>query len=143
MRPILLLLLLATMTVVNAQPYKLYGLTANGGANGLGVMYSLLSDGSNYQLLYSFGAGADGARPYGGLTIALGSKLFGTTRAGGSMGKGTIFSFDTLTNVYTKLADFTGVNGASSFRGLDLLQWDAVWGSPAWRRGQWWDGVCI
>ena len=101
------------MTVVNAQPYKLYGLTANGGANGLGVMYCLFSDGSNYQLLHSFGGGADGARPYGGLAIALGTKLFGTTRAGGSMGKGTIFSFDTLTNIYTRLADFTGANGAS------------------------------
>jgi uncharacterized repeat protein (TIGR03803 family) len=99
-------------TAVNAQPYKLYGLTANGGANGLGVLYTVLSDGSGYQLLYSFGASTDGARPYGGLTIALGSKFFGTTRAGGSMGKGTIFSFDTITNVYTKLADFTGTNGA-------------------------------
>jgi uncharacterized repeat protein (TIGR03803 family) len=113
MRPILLFLLLAATMAVNAQPYKLYGLTANGGANGLGVLYSILSNDSSYQLLYSFGAGTDGARPYGGLTIALGTKLFGTTRAGGSMGKGTIFSFDTITNVYTKLADFTGANGAS------------------------------
>ena len=97
-----------------AQPYKLYGLTANGGANGLGVLYSILSDDSSYQLLYSFGAGTDGSRPFGGLTIAPGTKLFGTTRAGGSMGKGTIFSFDTITHVYTKLADFSGV-GTTGF----------------------------
>ena len=113
MRPILLFLLLAATMAANAQPYKLYGLTANGGANGLGVLYSILSNDSSYQLLYSFGAGTDGARPYGGLTIALGTKLFGTTRAGGNMGKGTIFFFDTFTNVYAKVADFTGANGAS------------------------------
>jgi uncharacterized repeat protein (TIGR03803 family) len=113
MRPILLFLLLAATMAAKAQPYKLYGLTANGGANGLGVLYSILSDDSSYQLLYSFGAGTDGSRPFGGLTIAPGTKLFGTTRAGGSMGKGTIFSFDTITHVYSKLADFTGVNGAS------------------------------
>jgi uncharacterized repeat protein (TIGR03803 family) len=113
MRPLLLFLFLFIAVAANAQPYKLYGLTANGGANGLGVLYTILSDGTGYQLLYSFGAATDGARPYGGLTIALGTKLFGTTRAGGSMGKGTIFSFDTITNVYTKLADFTGANGAS------------------------------
>jgi uncharacterized repeat protein (TIGR03803 family) len=124
MRSILLFLLVAATVAAKTQPYKLYGVTANGGVNGLGVLYSILSDGSGYQLLYSFGAGADGARPYGGLTIAPGSKLFGTTRAGGTMAKGTIFSYDTITNVYTKLADFTGANGASPSG--DLTYYDGM-----------------
>jgi uncharacterized repeat protein (TIGR03803 family) len=111
MRSILLFVLLCVSMVVSAQPFKLYGLTANGGGSGFGVLYTILSNDSGFQVLHSFGGGAAGARPYGGLTIA-GTKLYGTTKDGGSSGMGTIFSFDTLSLTFQKVADFTGSNGA-------------------------------
>jgi uncharacterized repeat protein (TIGR03803 family) len=110
MRSILLFVLLSVSAAVNAQFFKLYGLTANGGADGFGVLYTILSDGSGYQVLHSFD-GPGGARPYGGLTI-IGSKFYGTTKEGGSGGVGTIFSFDTASLAFQKLADFAGTNGA-------------------------------
>jgi uncharacterized repeat protein (TIGR03803 family) len=111
MRTILAFLLLCGSASISGQTYKLYGLTANGGANGFGVLYTLLSDGSGYQVLHSFDGAATGGRPYGGLTIA-GTKLYGTTKDGGSSGMGTIFSFDTVSLAFQKVADFNGSNGA-------------------------------
>jgi uncharacterized repeat protein (TIGR03803 family) len=109
MRPLLIFVLLSVSAAVSAQ-FKLYGLTANGGANGFGVLYTTMSDGSGFQALYSFPGGTGSARPYGGLTL-VGTKLYGTTRAGGSSGQGTIFSFDTTSQTFQKAADFTGSNG--------------------------------
>jgi len=60
-------------------------------------------DSSNYKVLYSFGAGSDGANPLAGL-VHVGGKLYGTTLNGGSYicytrssygGCGTVFSITT------------------------------------------------
>src|SRR5438046_874205 len=107
MRPLLLILLLSCLHVSNAQ-VKMYGTTAAGGAGGFGVLFSVHSDGSNYQVLYPFAGGTDGANPYASVVMGMGSKLYGTTRNGGASGNGTIFSYDTLTHTYLKAADFTG-----------------------------------
>jgi uncharacterized repeat protein (TIGR03803 family) len=49
--------------------------------------------GANFSGVYSFGGGtADGANPYGNLTLS-GSALYGMTSGGGGNGGGTIFSF--------------------------------------------------
>lgn len=111
MRPLLLILLLSCLRVTYAQ-VKMYGTAAAGGANGFGVLFSVNSDGSNYQVLYSFAGGADGATPYASVVMGTGTKLYGTTRNGGASSNGTIFSYDTLTHTYLKAADFTGANGA-------------------------------
>ena len=55
MRSILLFGLLFGSVAAGAQPYKLYGLTANGGTSGFGVLYTILSDGSGYRLIASDG----------------------------------------------------------------------------------------
>lgn len=111
MRPLLLILLLSCLRVSYAQ-VKMYGTTAAGGANGFGVLFSINSDGSSYQVLHSFAGGADGANPYASVVMGTDSKLYGTARNGGSSGNGAIFSYDTLTHTYAKAADFTGANGA-------------------------------
>lgn len=112
MRSIILFVLVGVSTAISAQSFKLYGLTASGGANGFGVLYTILSNNTGYQVLHSFDGGAGGARPFGGLVLA-GTKLYGTTKDGGSSGLGTIFSYDTLSQVFAKVADFTGSNGAA------------------------------
>ena len=69
----------------------LFGTTYYGGGNnGPGTVYSIKTDGSDFQVVHSF-AGSDGAQPIGNLTL-VGSTLFGTTLYGGTNNVGTIFS---------------------------------------------------
>lgn len=78
--------------VISLKGYVMYGTTSAGGANGLGTIYQISTDGSGYKVLYSF-AKSTGATPgYGSLAIA-GSAVYGTTQAGGSAGQGVVYRF--------------------------------------------------
>jgi uncharacterized repeat protein (TIGR03803 family) len=69
-----------------------YGVTSFGGTKNAGTIFKMTSAGKE-TVLYSFGtagSGFDGVNPSGSLTI-VGNKLFGTTTAGGSYGKGTVY----------------------------------------------------
>jgi len=73
----------------------LYGTTLgedgpNKFGTGYGTVFSVNTDGSNFQTLHSFRA-TDGYSPIGGL-MASGSTLFGITELGGAHGGGTVFS---------------------------------------------------
>ena len=74
----------------------LYGSTAavHNGDKGLGTLYSINTDGSNFQTLHTF-TGSDGMNPQASLT-AIGSTLYGTTAGPRSgqpdLNRGTIFS---------------------------------------------------
>ena len=74
---------------------RLYGMTYEGGADGLGNIFSVGIDGSDYENLYSFAGGTDGQWPRGDLTLSDGT-LFGTTFDGGvnpfPNGYGTVFA---------------------------------------------------
>jgi len=82
---------------------NLYGTTELGGSgdgewcgilNGCGVAFELSpqSDGSwTERVLHSFGSGADGANPDGGLSFDGAGNLYGTTYNGGTFGSGTVF----------------------------------------------------
>src|ERR1035437_2435439 len=89
---------------------QLWGMTGLGGANDLGVIYSVNLDGSNYQVRYSFESN-NGSHPNGGLIKATNGKLYGLTPFGGTNDMGVIFSFDTTTGTYTKLYDFNLTDG--------------------------------
>jgi len=89
---------------------QLWGMTGLGGANDLGVIYSINLDGSNYQVRHSFDS-INGSRPNGGLIKASDGKLYGLTPFGGVNNMGIIFSFDTTTNTFTKLYDFNLTDG--------------------------------
>ena len=85
-----------------------------------GTIFSINTDGSNYQLLHSFRGGAtDGSEPYGGVTVS-GSTLYGMTFSGGGSNLGTIFSFKPPTYLLdvVKSGDGTG-KVASSPSGID------------------------
>ena len=60
----------------------LYGMTLSGGANGNGTIFSINTDGSGFQNLFSF-SGTNGDNPHGSLTLS-GSTLYGMTSAGGA-----------------------------------------------------------
>src|SRR5271155_5666587 len=69
----------------------LYGMTSEGGANNDGNIFSVHLDGSGFKDLYDFKGTPDGANPNGSL-ILLGNMLYGMTEAGGTSGKGSIFT---------------------------------------------------
>ena len=94
----------------------LYGTTRSGGSAGDGTVYSINTDGSNYQIVHTFlGGASDGALPYTELT-QVGSLLYGTTTAGGSANLGTAFSMNLDGSNFQVLYSFSsnGFYGPSS-----------------------------
>jgi len=76
----------------------LYGTASAGGSGGAGVVFSLNTGGSGFTTLHNFtpldavtATNTDGAFPASGLVLSNGV-LYGTTPAGGSGGKGVVFS---------------------------------------------------
>jgi uncharacterized repeat protein (TIGR03803 family) len=108
-----LVVVLSSWIEVSAQT-KIYGTTSEGGAQGAGVLYSMNTDGTNYQVLYSFQNAPDGVEPLGKLVPGPGGRLYGFTPLGGASGHGTIFSWDTAAGVYQKLIDLDSVHAADA-----------------------------
>jgi uncharacterized repeat protein (TIGR03803 family) len=123
---------------------KLYGTASAGGAGGHGVVFSIGTNGANFTTLHSFtpldtltATNADGAIPYGGLVL-LSNTLYGTTFAGGSSGRGTIFSLSTNGSGFTVLHHFTATHsvthtntdGASPSAGL-ILSSNVLYGTAS------------
>jgi uncharacterized repeat protein (TIGR03803 family) len=70
----------------------LFGMTNGGGADALGVIFGINTDGSDFEIEQSFAGGAsDGAGPVGDLLVS-GSMFYGMTSGGGSSNDGVIFS---------------------------------------------------
>jgi uncharacterized repeat protein (TIGR03803 family) len=89
--------------VVRDNAGNLYGTTSYGGNNpGDGTVFELRHSGSGWteSILYSFTGGADGSRPFAGLTIHDG-KLYGTTIAGGG-GEGVVFELQSGSSGWTE-----------------------------------------
>ena len=84
-------------TLVLDSAGNLYGTTLTGGANNAGVVYRLSpgNGGWTETLLYSFGGnaqyGPNGANPFAGVVLDSGGNIYGTTKAGGEKGAGTIY----------------------------------------------------
>jgi uncharacterized repeat protein (TIGR03803 family) len=71
----------------------LYGVVGNGGADALGIIFGINTDGSDFQVLHTFAGGQnDGAGPAGDLLV-VGSTFYGMTSSGGANNDGTVFSF--------------------------------------------------
>lgn len=69
---------------------RLYGTANQGGAYGVGTVFSLGTDGSDFSTLHSFEFSA-GCLPLGGVVLS-GNVLFGTTSQGGASGNGSVFA---------------------------------------------------
>ena len=71
----------------------LYGMTLAGGDSDLGTIFKIDTASSVFTLLHEFTGGpADGAEPYGSLTLS-GTTLYGVTYTGGDSDMGTIFKY--------------------------------------------------
>lgn len=92
---------------------KLYGVGSAGGSQGLGVIYSINPDGTDYTVLHHFAGGnSDGSTPSTGKVAISGSFLYGSTARGGSANKGVIYKMNLDGSSFTVL--YTFVDGASS-----------------------------
>lgn len=93
----------------------LYGTTVRGGTNGAGTIFRLNTNGTDYEVLYSFQTnGVDGQAPGGALVEGLDHMLYGTTESGGMNGSGTIFEIGQDGSGYAVLFSLVG----SSYAGL-------------------------
>jgi len=87
----------------------LYGTAAEGGANGVGTVFSLTTNGTLVTLA-AFSE-TNGALPEAGVTAGADGRLYGTTAEGGANGYGTVFSLATNGSL-TTLYSFGYTNGA-------------------------------
>ena len=99
---------------------NLYGTTYSEGAGGYGTVYEIAKGSNTLTTLANFNF-ANGARPYGGVTLDSNGNLYGTTVVGGSGGgNGTVFEIAKGSNTVTTLASFNIANGAYSYSGVTL-----------------------
>ena len=115
---------------VIADGSTLYGTTCSGGANNRGIIYSIDTDGSNFDIVWSFGASSNEASPEGGLTIA-DSTLYGMTHGYGSSGYGTIFKIDTNGNGYSVLHSFSGSGVSCPRDQLPIISDSTMYGAAS------------
>ncbi len=95
--------------LLQASDGNFHGTTYWGGVNNAGTIYELTPDGT-ITTLWSFGSGADGQLPKGGLVQASDGNFYGTTGSGGTTGYGTVFRL-TPAGVETVLWNFSMDSG--------------------------------
>ena len=99
----------------------LYGMTVNGGANDLGVLFSINPVTYKVTKEFDFDGTNNGSRPYGNLIEANNGKLYGMTYQGGTNNHGVIFEYNPLDKVFNKLVDFNNSTIGGFARG-SLMQ---------------------
>ncbi len=111
----------STGNLTVGQNGKLYGMTLQGGANEVGVIFEFDPNTYEYSKKYDFDI-VNGSSPLtNSLTLARNGKFYGLANSGGSFGYGVIFEFDPVGNTYTKLFDFDGAS-VGGFPYGDLVQ---------------------
>jgi uncharacterized repeat protein (TIGR03803 family) len=106
----------------------LYGTTVDGGAFGLGTVFSLDVAGT-LTTLHHFSR-ADGANPNAGVIQGTDGRLYGTTTDGGAFGYGTVFVMN-VTGGLTTLHDFALSDGANPVSELFQANDGAFYGAAA------------
>ncbi|MDB6110475.1 MAG: hypothetical protein JWR69_2225 [Pedosphaera sp.] len=93
-----------------------YGAARFGGSSGNGTVFKINTDGTEFTNLHSFTAesgayltNSDGANPQAGLILS-GNTLYGTTKYGGSSGRGTAFRVNIDGTGFANLHNFTRDN---------------------------------
>ncbi len=105
-------------------PYngKLFGMTSNGGVNGLGVLFELDTATGIVTKKIDFDS-INGSNPKGSLFQAANGKLYGLTEFGGINNDGVLFEYDIVSNNLTVKFNFNGTPKGSNPKG-SLIQAD-------------------
>jgi len=102
---------------------SLYGASEEGGQFGVGTVFRLNKDGSQFAVIMSFqGTNGDGSSPWGGLLLASNGFLYGTTHSGGDSNAGTIFRIDHGGSNYAIIKSFTGATNDAASPASTLMQ---------------------
>jgi uncharacterized repeat protein (TIGR03803 family) len=110
-----------------------YGTASAGGMGNSGVIFSMNTNGTDFDILYCLGVATnltnmDGTSPVGTLILS-GGKLFGVAKSGGPLNNGTIFSVNTNGTGFTNLHSFSSApDGRSPYSGL-VLGGDTLYGT--------------
>ena len=97
-------------SLIQANNGKLYGMTRNGGLNGVGTIFEFVTSTNTYSKVADMST-ANGSLPLGSLVQDTNGKLYGLTEQGGLNSVGVLFEFDPSTNSYTKLIDLNATTG--------------------------------
>lgn len=92
---------------------RFYGLAADNGVNGSGVLFEWDPATNVYTKKFDFtgnGGSYPGASPQNSLRFANG-KMYGTTNGGGASGIGTVFEWDPVTNTSRSIVELNVTNG--------------------------------
>jgi uncharacterized repeat protein (TIGR03803 family) len=121
--------------LVQDQAGNLYGVTWNGGAWGKGSIFELqhTASGWQFQTLYSFTGGSDGAQPIGNFLIDSAGNLYGAAFTGGYAGCGTVFELSPSAGSWTEktIYSFLGAEDAGNPEGLTIDQAGNLYGVTA------------
>lgn len=116
----------------------LWGTTAAGGVADHGTIYKIDDRVPTFTTVIQFtdsGGGVPGSRPNGPLVEDGAGNLWGTTAAGGTGGKGTVFKLQTSHGVLSTMASFGGgphqAAGATPLTGLTSDGRGYLWGSTS------------
>jgi uncharacterized repeat protein (TIGR03803 family) len=99
---------------------QLYGMTQYGGADHKGTIFHYTPSTQTYSVDYEFKIKAKGIGPKCEIVSDNNGKYYGTTTSGGAYNAGVIFSWDSLTNEYKEIFDFTMLDGADARGGMIL-----------------------
>ena len=91
----------------------LYGTTNKGGAQDYGVIFSYDISTNTYQAIKTFDGLTSGGYPNAGLMQASNGKLYGLTSSDVGTAIEILYEYNTSTNLFSKKAEFTGLNGAT------------------------------
>lgn len=96
-------------TLVRHADGSFYGTTPADGANGAGTIFRI--SGGNLETLHHFQT-SEGSGSVSPLVIGPGGMLVGTASAGGMLGYGSVFTYQTATGEFGKWVDFDGTHGS-------------------------------
>lgn len=105
----------------------LYGTAAAGGANGVGTVFSIQTNGANFNAICDFTNDLGGGQPWGGVVLS-GSTLYGAAAAGGVNFEGSIFSVSTNGRSYKTLHTFNGNTDGSDPQTSLILSGSTLYG---------------
>jgi uncharacterized repeat protein (TIGR03803 family) len=88
----------------------LYGTATSGGANGIGTIFRLTTNGTGVEA-WSLNSASTGSLPFAGLVQGQDGNFYGTAEMGGANGYGTVFKL-TPSGVLTALHTFNNADGA-------------------------------
>jgi uncharacterized repeat protein (TIGR03803 family) len=91
---------------------RVFGITAEGGINNTGVIYSVKPNGDDYRVHHDFRA-PEGTPQYGNMIVASNGLMYGLNYNGGLYGQGSIFEYDYVNNTQVVLFNFSQEDGAA------------------------------